>query len=150
MYSDRAIASVHWPPHPHEYTPKKRFLLAFSFANFESWGVSFLDSVVNFYRNKNELLTFSVLPLVVSKFANEKARRNIFCGVYFLVFLPSFHPSVCHIPSSLSRWTHGCEVFVSMYITYISVSTSTPLAVTSPYGQLASYLFCMRKDNPLV
>ena len=25
------------------------FLLAFSFANFENWGVTFLGSVVNFY-----------------------------------------------------------------------------------------------------
>ncbi len=36
-------------------------------------------------RDINEILAFPVLPLVVSKFANEKARRNIFWGVY-LVF----------------------------------------------------------------
>ena len=33
------------------------------------------------------------------------------------------------------------EVFLSMYITYISLSISTPLAVTCPHGQLASILF---------
>ena len=33
-------------------------------------------------RYKNEILAFPLLPLVVSKFANEKARRNIFWGVY--------------------------------------------------------------------
>ena len=32
-------------------------------------------------RDKNEILAFPVFPLVVSKFANEKARRNIFWGV---------------------------------------------------------------------
>ena len=33
-----------------------------------------------------------------------------------------------------------CEVCVSIYITYILVSKSTPLAVTGPHGQLASLL----------
>ena len=37
--------------------------------------------------------------------------------------------------------TARCEEFLSMYITYISVSKSTPLAVTGPHGQLASYIF---------
>ncbi len=36
------------------------------------------------------------------------------------------------------------EVFLSMYITYISVSNSTPLAVTGPHRQLASVVFCRR------
>ena len=35
-----------------------------------------------------------------------------------------------------------------MYITYIWVSKSTPLAVTGPHGQLASTLFCSSK--PLI
>ncbi len=35
-----------------------------------------------------------------------------------------------------------CEVCVSIYIIYISVSKSTPLAVTGPHGQLASYYIC--------
>ncbi len=51
------------------YTPQIKFLLAFAFANFENWG-------------ETEILAFPVFPLVVSKFANEKARRNIFWGVY--------------------------------------------------------------------
>ncbi len=32
-------------------------------------------------RDKNEILAFPEFPLVVSKFANEKPRRNIFWGV---------------------------------------------------------------------
>ncbi len=57
------------------------FILAFSFANFENWGVIFLGSVVN----KNEILAFPLLPVVVSNFANEKPRRNIFLGVYMII-----------------------------------------------------------------
>ena len=34
-----------------------------------------------------------------------------------------------------------CEVCASMYITYISVSKSTPLAVTGPHRQLASLVY---------
>ncbi len=47
--------------------------------------------------------------------------------IYFLAFLPSVS---LHLSCS-SRWA---------YITYISVSKSTPLAVTGPNGQLASRL----------
>ena len=31
---------------------------------------------------------------------------------------------------------------IHVYIAYISVSKSTPLAVTGPHGQLASFIFC--------
>ena len=45
-----------------------------------------MGSVVNLFeelnREKNEILAFPVFPLDVSNFANEKARRNIFWGVY--------------------------------------------------------------------
>ena len=55
------------------YTPQIMFLLAFSFANFEKLKSNFFWAVF-----------LSALPLVVSKFAKEKARRYIFWGVYLL------------------------------------------------------------------
>ncbi len=64
----------------------------------------------------------------------EPARLRIY--IYFLAFLPSFLPSVTPSPAE-ANGPRG-EVFLSMYITYISVSKSTPLAVTGPHGQLAS------------
>ncbi len=51
----------------------------------------------------------------------------------FPSFLPSFLPSVTRSPAE-ANGPRG----LSMYITYISVSKSTPLAVTGPHGQLAS------------
>ena len=36
-----------------------------------------------------------------------------------------------------------CGVCVSIHISYLSVSKSTPLAVTGPYGQLASIQYCV-------
>ncbi len=57
---------------------------------------------------------------------------------------PSF-PSFCLQRSVLLKpldlW--AC-CFLSMYITYISVSKSTPLAVTGPHGQLASTVFYLQ------
>ena len=50
-------------------------LLAFSFANFEHL-VTFFDSDI-----AEGDIAFPVFPLVVSKFANEKVRRNIFWEV---------------------------------------------------------------------
>ena len=47
-------------------------------------------------------------------------------------------PNLKKVPEPKHRATARCEVFASMYITYISVSKSTPLAVTGLYGQLAS------------
>ncbi len=40
-----------------------------------------------------------------------------------------------------------CEVYVSMYITYNSISTPTPWAVAGPHGQLASDRISAN-DNP--
>ncbi len=69
-----------------------------------------------------------------------------------LYIFPSF-PSVIPRLSCRNQWTcshdfwYGdraiarCEVCVSIYITYISVSKSTPLAVAGPHGQLASFRF---------
>ena len=47
-------------------------------------------------------------------------------------------PKLVKVPESKHRAIARCEVYVSIYITYISVSKSTPLAVTGPHGQLAS------------
>ncbi len=47
-------------------------------------------------------------------------------------------PKWVKVPEPKHRAIARCEVCVSMYITYISVSKSTPLAVTGPHGQLAS------------
>ena len=56
--------------------------------------------------------------------------------IYFLAFLPSVSLSLsCSI-----RWTYGHDF--SIYITYVSVNKSTPLAVTGPHGQLASLSHC--------
>ncbi len=52
-------------------------------------------------------------------------------------------PKVVKVPEPMHRAIAQCEVFVSIYITYISVSKSTPLAVTGPHGQLASLLLYM-------
>ena len=43
-------------------------------------------------------------------------------------------------PEPKHRAIARCEVCASVYITYISVSRSTPLPVTGPHGQLASFL----------
>ena len=51
----------------------------------------------------------------------------------YLYIFPSF-PGVCYAPSCLSQWTNPRD------IAYISVSKSTPLTVTDPYGPLASLL----------
>ncbi len=51
-------------------------------------------------------------------------------------------PNLKKSPSPKHRATARCEVFLFMYISYISVSISTPLAVTSPHRQLASEIFC--------
>ncbi len=60
----------------------------------------------------------------------------------FPSFLPSFRlwHGLLLQPLGLGTW---CEVFLSMYITYIPVSKSTPLAVTGPHGQLASNQNCV-------
>ncbi len=47
-------------------------------------------------------------------------------------------PNLKKRPSPKHRAIARCEVFLSMYITYILVSKSTPMAVTGPHGQLAS------------
>ncbi len=63
--------------------------------------------------------------------------------IYFLAFLPSVRacvtppPAAAVGPTDIARW----EVFLSIYITYSSVSISTTLAVTGPHGQLASCIF---------
>ncbi len=43
-------------------------------------------------------------------------------------------------PRPKHRTILRCEVCASIYISYISVSKSTPLAVTGPHGQLASHI----------
>ncbi len=81
---------------------------------------------------------------------------------YIFPSFPSFLPSVSLHLSCSNQWAYGpefwlprstslpepkhcaiarCKVCASMYITYISVSKSTPLTVTGPNGQLASSLF---------
>ncbi len=47
-------------------------------------------------------------------------------------------PKLVKVPEPKHRAIARCEVCVSIYIIYISVSKSTPLAVTGPHGQLAS------------
>ncbi len=49
------------------------------------------------------------------------------------------------VPEPKHRAIARCEVCVSIYITYISVSKSTPLAVTGPHGQLASKLIVSQR-----
>ncbi len=49
-------------------------------------------------------------------------------------------PKLVKVPEAKHRAIARCEVCVSIYIIYISVSKSTPLAVTGPHGQLASIL----------
>ncbi len=58
------------------YTRQKKKLLAFSFANFKitGWSTGKQWGWLEYPTNKNETLAIPVLPLVVSKFANEKAR----------------------------------------------------------------------------
>ena len=56
--------------------------------------------------------------------------------IYFLAFLPCV---TC--PPAAAVGPMGLIFGMRMYITYISVSMSTPLAMTSPYGQLASIIF---------
>ncbi len=51
---------------------------------------------------------------------------------------PSF-PSVCGHLSCSSRWAYGHD-FWYVGVSYISVSKSTPLAVTGPHGQRASFI----------
>ncbi len=41
-------------------------------------------------------------------------------------------------PRPKHRAIARCEVYLSMYIAYISVSKPTPWAVAGPHGQLAS------------
>ncbi len=36
---------------------------------------------------------------------NQEELKHIL--IYFLAFLPSFHPGVCYVPSWRSRWTYG-------------------------------------------
>ncbi len=50
-------------------------------------------------------------------------------------------PKLVKVPDPKHRATARCEVCVSIYITYILVHKSTPLAVTVPHGQLASHPF---------
>ncbi len=50
-------------------------------------------------------------------------------------------PKLVKVPEPKHCTIARCEVCVSIYITYILVSKSTPLAVTGPHGQLASYIF---------
>ena len=82
----------------------------------------------------------SSLPAV--KRCDNVLIHHVVIIIYFLAFLPG----VCHTPSCRSQWTYGhyfwhddgsCEVCASIYIAYISVSKSRPLAVTGPHGQLA-------------
>ena len=60
--------------------------------------------------------------------------------IYFLAFLPCVlaSPAAADGPTGM---IFGMWVCTSIFITYISVSKSTPLAVTGPHGQLASMLF---------
>ncbi len=61
----------------------------------------------------------------------QTSRDSLSILIYFLAFRPV----------TIAR----CEVCASIYIAYISVSKSTPLAVTGPNGQLASIFF---PENP--
>ena len=62
---------------------------------------------------------------------------NSIIYIYFLAFWVSVtaSPATANGPRGL---IFGVQMGLSMYITYISVSKSTPLAMTGPYGQLAS------------
>ncbi len=60
---------------------------------------------------------------------------------YKAVTSVNFLPSMCGHLSCSSRWTYGHDLLRQGEpgtSQYISVSKSTPLAVTGPYGQLAS------------
>ena len=50
-------------------------------------------------------------------------------------------------PRPKHRAIARCEVCLSMYITYISVSMPTPWAVAGPNGQLASILWSTDPDK---
>ncbi len=60
--------------------------------------------------------------------------------LYIFPSFPSVRPLV-HVCSIKTVGPRGSIFDVSIYITYISVSKSTPLSVTGPHGQLASYIF---------
>ncbi len=69
------------------YTPQIMFLLAFSFANFENWGVTFLGSVVSFYR-----ISLPSIPSGGFKICKCKSEEKHFWGVHFNVREhPFFH-----------------------------------------------------------
>ena len=52
-------------------------------------------------------------------------------------------PNLAKVPRPKHRATARCEVFLSMYIIYNSVSLPTPWAVAGPHGQLgSSYMVC--------
>ncbi len=81
----------------------------------------------------------------------QKAKQVESEIIYFLAFLSPVtrSPAAANGPRGLNfsmrksprpkhRAIARCEVLLFMYITYILVSISTPLAVTGPYGQLAS------------
>ncbi len=72
----------------------------------------------------------------------------------------SFHPPVCpsattspavaNGPMDMIFGIVGCEAFLSMYITYNSVSIPSPWEVAGPHGQLASnYIVVTAFDNIL-
>ncbi len=50
-------------------------------------------------------------------------------------------PNAKKKPRPKHRGIARCEVYISIYITYISVSKPTPWAVAGPHGQLASLTF---------
>ncbi len=71
---------------------------------------------------------------------------NILITVIYFLASPAVAKGPIHMIfgsiRKMSQVIVRCKVAVSIYIAYISVCKSIPLAVTYPNGQLASVLFC--------
>ena len=72
------------------------------------------------------------------QFAHNWSTRQLSIGASHCLWGGYTNRIVCNIHGQALGSTALCEVCGSIYITYISVSKSTPLAVTGPHGQLAS------------
>ncbi len=80
----------------------------------------------NLFRCRIDLLNFSMGFNIIAPYM-EFLHLNWYIAEWFW-----------KCPWPMHRAKARCKVCISMYITYISVSKSTPLAVTGPHGQLAS------------
>ena len=87
--------------------------------------------------------TFGSVPINFGKLPRVRDRREAsfrWVPQYWQVAsVAGMVPKLVKVPEPKHCARARCEVCVYIYITYISVSKSTPLAVTGPHGQLASH-----------